>query len=143
MRLDAPAKRPCGSCPYRRDVPGGVWHREEYEKLPKFDLPTPDQPAKVFGCHRQNGKLCSGWVAVHDMTQNLGLRLALSMGFLTPEVFEATLDYETDVPLFESGAAAALNGLRSLHAPDAKARRIIDKLTKQLTADPEEDQSDG
>lgn len=29
-----PPKVPCGTCPYRRDVPAGIWHGEEYAKLP-------------------------------------------------------------------------------------------------------------
>ena len=25
--------QPCSSCPYRKDVPSGVWAHHEYEKL--------------------------------------------------------------------------------------------------------------
>lgn len=28
--LRAPAPRPCESCPYRRNVPSGIWTEEEY-----------------------------------------------------------------------------------------------------------------
>lgn len=41
---------PCSSCPYRRDVPSGVWHREEYEKLLQYDDSTEILPA--FMCHQ-------------------------------------------------------------------------------------------
>lgn len=57
--IKAPAKNPCGSCPYRRDVPSGIWSEEEYDKLPQYDLPTGDQPPNVFLCHQQNGRLRS------------------------------------------------------------------------------------
>ncbi|MFD7961193.1 DUF6283 family protein [Streptomyces zaomyceticus] len=40
-----PAPRPCASCPYRRDVPSGVWSRGDYVKLPLYDGPTWTQPA--------------------------------------------------------------------------------------------------
>ena len=52
-------KRPCPSCPYRRDVPSGIWHESEYAKLPQFDGPTQDQLAAgafaLFHCHSQPG----------------------------------------------------------------------------------------
>nr|WP_280343300.1 DUF6283 family protein [Nocardia neocaledoniensis] len=32
-KIGPPAPRPCVSCPYRRDVPSGVWDFGEYEKL--------------------------------------------------------------------------------------------------------------
>lgn len=124
----APAKNPCGSCPYRKDVPSGVWAPEEYDKLPMFDGPTSDQPPAVFYCHQQNGRVCAGWAGCHDMTQNLGLRIAVSMGKLTPEEYDAVVDYESPVPLFESGAAAAEHGLRDLFSPSEKAQRVIDRV---------------
>ena len=44
-----PAKSPCGSCPYRQDVPSGVWAASEYEKLPAYDAPeTFMQPPGLF-----------------------------------------------------------------------------------------------
>lgn len=46
-----PARNPCGSCPYRRDAPQGLWQPEEYVKLPAYDTETPDQPARLFACH--------------------------------------------------------------------------------------------
>lgn len=124
-----PAKRPCGSCPYRRDVPSGVWDREEYEKLPEYDKPTGEQPPAVFHCHQQNGRACGGWCAVHDMEESLGLRLAAAMGLISdPEPF---LDYETDVPLFETGAEAAAHGLANVDDPGEDADRVIAKLRRK------------
>jgi hypothetical protein len=42
---------------------------------------------------------------------------------------DAFLDYETRVPLFDSGMEAAEHGLAGIENPDLEARRVIDKLT--------------
>lgn len=123
-----PAKNPCGSCPYRRDVPSGVWEREEYAKLPSFDRPTFEQPPSVFLCHQQDGRVCSGWAGCHDMTESLGVRMGVVTGFLTAEEAEAIVDHEAGVPLFDSGAEAAAHGMADMDAPGERARRVIDKL---------------
>jgi hypothetical protein len=128
----SPAKNPCGSCPYRKDTPSGVWAEEEYDKLPAFDLPTHLQPFRAFFCHQQDGRLCAGWVGCHDMEDSLGLRMAVSMGLVTPEAFEVACNYTTDVPLWESGAVAAEHGKREINAPSDKATRTVAKLERKL-----------
>lgn len=130
----APAKRPCGTCPYRRDVPSGVWDEEEYEKLPEFDRSTQAQPPSVFMCHQQDGHLCAGWAGCHDMDNSLGLRMAAVMGRITPEEFDKTLDYVSPVPLFETGQQAAEHGRAAIDAPDPKARKAIATLTRKRAA---------
>jgi len=45
-------RAPCQSCPYRRDVPSGIWAHEEYEKILDYDNETGHQPMKVFMCHQ-------------------------------------------------------------------------------------------
>lgn len=127
--IQPPAPNPCGSCPYRKDVPSGIWDPEEYEKLPEYDRPTGEQPPTAFLCHRQNGRACAGWVATHDMLHSLGLRLATAMGMIEdPEPF---LDYETKAPLFESGAEAAAHGLQEVDDPGPEAKRTMNKLVQQ------------
>lgn len=127
-----PARRPCGSCPYRRDVPSGVWDEEEYAKLPPFDeRETGRQPPSAFLCHQQDGRLCAGWVAVHDMEESLGFRLLSAMSHMEVEEIEAVFDYETDVPLFSSGTEAALHGLREIDSPSVAARRLIERLERK------------
>jgi hypothetical protein len=126
-----PAKTPCRSCPYRKDVPSGVWAPEEYDKLPPYDNPTPSQPLGAFYCHQQNGRLCAGWVGCHDMRESLGLRMAASFGHLSPEDVDAALDYSSPVELFESGAAAAEHGRADITTPSERARRVIDVLTRK------------
>lgn len=130
-QIDAPASNPCGSCPYRCDVPSGVWATEEYEKLPDYDRPTQEQPATVFLCHQQNGRLCAGWVGCHDMNENLGLRISLAMGLVTPDVYVTTQDYVSTVPLFSSGAEAAEHGVVDIEEPNASAQRVIAKLMRR------------
>lgn len=122
------AKRPCGSCPYRKDVPSGVWSEEEYKKLIGYDAPTPLQPVARFDCHQRDGNLCAGWVACHGMagpTGLLALRLLDFSGRLAPQVYE----YETDVPVFASGTEAAEHGMAEIDEPGDKAKRLVEKLT--------------
>jgi hypothetical protein len=126
-----PARSPCGSCPYRLDVPSGVWSAEEYAKLPGYDEPTWGQPTGVFYCHQQDGRVCAGWAGTHDMEENLGLRLAVAAGFVSVEDFDAIRDYESPVPLFESGRAAADHGLAELERPGEKAVRTIQRLERK------------
>lgn len=129
--MNVPAARPCGSCPYRRDVPSGVWAPEEYAKLPPFDGETWEQPPTVFLCHQQDGCLCAGWAAVHNMAESLGVRAALASGLLSGEVAEALYDYTTDVPLFATGAEAAAHGLAEVDEPSVSAQRVINILTRK------------
>lgn len=126
-----PAKNPCGSCPYRCNVPSGVWAEEEYEKLPEYDKPTGEQPARLFLCHQQNERICSGWAGTHDMSNNLALRIAAVTGALTPEEVEETLDYTTPVELFESGAEAAEHGMADIDCPGTAAEKTISKIERK------------
>lgn len=130
-----PAANPCGTCPYRKDVPSGVWHPDEYAKLPPYDNPvTYEQPFGLFLCHQQDGSLCAGWCGTHDMDNNIATRIALSTGHLSPEVYEAVLDYTTEVPLFASGQEAADHGLAEVDEPSWEARRKIDRLLQKGVA---------
>lgn len=128
---DGLAPRPCGSCPYRRDVPSGVWSSHEYEKLPPYDNETAEQPYGAFLCHQQNGKLCAGWVGCHDMDNSLALRLAAATGIIDPDTFEAAIDYECPVELWDSGAEAAEHGLAKITDPDGDAKRVMAKLRRK------------
>jgi hypothetical protein len=122
-----PRPSPCSSCPYRRDVPSGIWAKEEYEKLPAYDGDIPEQVEKgafgVFLCHQANGFICSGWAGCHDMANNLACRM-------DHEVDPSILDYESPVPLFDSGAEAAAHGMRDIEYPGDEAMDKVDQLTK-------------
>ena len=125
------AARPCGSCPYRRDVPSGVWAASEYDKLPDYDKPTPEQPFAVFLCHQRDGCMCAGWLACHGHERGHEL-LALRLSFSTGEADRAVLGYTTDVPVFASGAEAAAHGKRGIEQPDPKAKKLVAKLMPLL-----------
>ena len=117
------AKVPCGSCPYRRDAPSGIWHKREYDKLPDYDAPTWLQPRAVFMCHQKDGMLCAGWVACHGR-ELLALRLARN---IDPSVYH----YKTTVPVFGSGAEARDHGIREIRKPGAKAKTMISGLLRK------------
>jgi hypothetical protein len=125
-----PAPRPCESCPYRRNVPSGVWVAEEYAKLPAYDRPTAEQPAGLFLCHQQDGRACAGWAGCHDMSQSLALRFA-SISGVPAETIDALLDYVSPVPLWPTGVAAAEHGMTEVDAPGDTADRLIGKLVRR------------
>lgn len=127
----APKKHPCPSCPYRKDVPSGVWDASEYDKLPAYDNDTAFQPTAAFYCHLSDGRLCSGWVGCHDMSQSLGLRIAAAFDHLDPADVQAALDYSSPVELFESGKAAADHGRRDITNPSLATRLVVNKLTRR------------
>lgn len=136
MRELKPRKTPCASCPYRRDVPSGVWAGSEYDKLPAYDGDTGEQAMAgalgVFLCHNDPDRsVCAGWAALSNY-DTLALRMASR---LDPDVdVQACLDYTTDVPLFASGAEAAEHGKAEIQAPSGKAIKTIGKVAKTRAA---------
>lgn len=123
------AKAPCKSCPYRRDVPSGVWAASEYEKLPSYDGEIMQQlvrgGAALFMCHQQDGCLCAGWVGTHGPNNLLALRM--NGAKVDPSVWT----YCCPVPLFASGAEARAHGLQSIRRPDADAKRVMARLIRK------------
>ena len=139
MTTRPPAPRPCASCPYRKDVPSGIWDASEYEKLPRYDADAQPIPAlNLFLCHQndrdnEQARMCGGWVATHGGDQLLAIRLAVSQGSITPETHAAVCDYRTDVPVFATGAEAAAHGIRDIDIPDSAATRAITKISARRT----------
>lgn len=121
-KLAAPPPSPCGSCPYRRDVPPGIWHPSEYDKLPAYDGETWEQSPSLFLCHQRDGHLCAGWLACHDTDHLLALRLH--------RVDPSAFGYVSPVPVFGSGAEARDHGLSAIADPPTDARRMIAGLTR-------------
>lgn len=110
-----PAERPCGTCPYRVGVPAGIWHPDEYAKLPGYDGETFAQTrTALFLCHKKTGALCAGWVACHDTDHLLALRLHA--------VDASVFTYVSPVPVFGSGREACEHGLSGIVAPSTDAR---------------------
>lgn len=132
-----PAPRPCASCPYRTDVPSGIWAATEYAKLPAYDRDTALQPVAVFLCHQNDpespqSRMCAGWTACHGENL-LSLRLAASRGHIDQATYDAAINSRADVELFESGQAAARHGLDDIDSPRPAAVRAIDKLNRRRT----------
>ena len=117
-----PRPRPCSTCPYRRDVPSGIWSVTEYDKLPLYDGETGEQAMAgafaPFFCHSAPELLCAGWTGCHDMAECLAIRMHSRSLDL-----DAIYDYVSPVPLFASGAEAAEHGKRDLLDPGAEAKR--------------------
>lgn len=93
MTTQPPVPRPCQFCPYRRDVPSGVWSEEEYAKLPPYDRPTYAQPTRLFRCHvhdrdSDQATVCGGWAGCHDGDHMLALRIAHITKEITLETAE-------------------------------------------------------
>lgn len=133
--MEPPAPRPCQSCPYRRDVPSGVWDTTEYAKLPAYDYPTGEQPLSLFQCHQTDAnsdraRMCAGWAGCHG-EELLSLRLAVVTGQISPATYTAATDYQSPVPLFASGAEAAEHGTADIERPAPSALRAIEKITRQ------------
>lgn len=134
MPVRGPAPNPCASCPYRQDVPPGVWSEEDYRKLEAYDRPTWDQPPGLFLCH-QNGsgdecrRVCAGWCGTHG-DGLLGLRLAAARpeSEMAAGDVEAALRYKAPVPLFATGAEACAHGLSGIDDPTPAAVAMAAKI---------------
>lgn len=126
---------PCKSCPYRRDVPSGVWEVHEYKKLLSYDGEIMEQVFHggfgLFLCHQKNNCLCSGWLACHGPENLLALRISGDQ--VEPEVFQ----YHTDVPVFSSGAEAAAHGVKDINDPGAKAKKTMAQIERKRGRDDE------
>lgn len=116
-------------------MPSGVWHPDEYLKLPRYDGTTGEQAEAgaigAFFCHQQDGRLCAGWVGCHDMDESLGMRLAVSHGLISESDYEAAVNYVSPVPLFATGAEACAHGMTDVPSPGVKARSTIDRLERK------------
>lgn len=122
-------------CPYRQDVPSGIWDTSEYDKLARYDAETGMQPRGVWQCHQTDGpnskpRICAGWAGCHDGDNLLALRLGVFQGRISPETAQRVVDYTTPVPLFTSGAEAAAHGMQDLAHPGPDAARMIAKLER-------------
>lgn len=119
-------RKPCISCPYRKDHPSGVWDKREYEKLRAYDN---NEAFGVFLCHQTNTHglttVCRGWLSVH--CESVAVRLAVATGKIEPD--EPYRD--CGVPLHESGNAAADAGEQKINRPTAEARSMGTRLLKK------------
>ena len=116
--------QPCSACPYRCDVPSGIWSYEEYEKLRGYDEITPEQPLATFHCHATPESLCHGWAVVHTSRGSEYDLLALRIWPTGPIP-------EAGVELFPSGNEAADHGQAEIATPSAAATETVDRLVRK------------
>ena len=123
--MTAVRSQPCSSCPYRTDVPSGVWSYHEYEKLREYDEITPDQPFATFACHATPEHYCHGWAVCHTSRGNeydlIALRIWPPQGGIP----------EAAVPLFDSGNEAADHGQANIEDPDEDAIKTSERLLRK------------
>ena len=117
---------PCGTCPYRRSTPLGVWYASEYERLQREDG---EQFGSVFGCHAYDGTICRGWLA--DQKRRgvpcITLRLRLTRRGQDADTF-AGVD-ENDPDLYCSIAEMVrANEARAFPGRNRKARALKRRL---------------
>lgn len=115
----------CQCCPYRKDVPSGVWAANEYDKLAEYDKPTGEQPVGAFACHATPEVICHGWAVVHSRQDYAHTLLAFRMfppeGDIPPE----------GAPLFSSGTEAAEHGKRDIEHPSKEALEVCARLSRK------------
>lgn len=116
--------QPCSACPYRLDVPSGVWAAHEYDKLRPYDEPTGSQPIGTFACHATPDHHCAGWAIVHTSRGNEYDLLALRL-FGYPRI------PKTKIPLFASGNDAADWGQADIEDPSEEAHETIVRLVRK------------
>jgi len=80
--------QPCNNCPYRTDAPLQHWHITEYISLLKME---DDYMGTLYGCHKNNGSVCVGWLMKQDENNfpSITLRIALSQHKVTREYLDS------------------------------------------------------
>lgn len=75
---------PCSTCPYRKDAKLKHWDKAEFKDLLKNEN---SQLGAVYGCHKQNGDICVGWLMMQDKNNfpSIMLRIQLSKQNVTRE----------------------------------------------------------
>lgn len=68
---------PCNNCPYRKDAPLKYWGKDEFIDLIKNDKSL---MGSVYGCHKNDGHVCVGWLMDQDKRgfPSISLRISLS-----------------------------------------------------------------
>lgn len=104
--------QPCGNCPYRKDAPLQLWHREEFARLLANDKL---QFAPLYDCHKKNGHVCVGWLMNQDERRfpNINLRMKLSKENITGEYLDSLIcsseRYSTIEEMVEANFPELLN----------------------------------
>lgn len=86
--MEFKCKTPCKNCPYRKDAPLQLWSKDEFSDLIKKDA---DYMGATYGCHKNNGSVCVGWLMDQDKRNfpSIMLRLSLSKSHVTREYLDS------------------------------------------------------
>ncbi|WP_020499083.1 DUF6283 family protein [Sciscionella marina] len=88
----------------------------------------------MFLCHltdqNTTRRSCAGWAGCHDGDELLALRVAVIEDRISGETARQVAEYRSPVPLFASGAEAAVHGLRDIEQPGADTLRSIAKIKR-------------
>lgn len=114
-KLEIIEKKPCQTCPYRRDVPTGTWHPEEFVKLARNDR---NDFGALYGCHKYGKSegarsFCAGWLLDQRRRGYPAMQLRLRV-ITQPGMLEEVESISADgLDLYPSIAAmCAANGVR-------------------------------
>ena len=102
--------KPCDNCPYRTDAPLKLWHKEEYEKLLRYEK---SEMGTIYQCHKDNGSVCIGWL-MKQKEQNfpsMYLRMSLIKNKISPEYLDSL---SSPSPLYENVRAMIKANYRSI-----------------------------
>lgn len=68
---------PCNNCPYRKDAPLQHWSIDEFKDLIAKDS---SYMGATYGCHKNDGKLCTGFVMDQDKRGVPSIALRIKFG---------------------------------------------------------------
>jgi hypothetical protein len=115
-------RTPCGSCPYRKDVPAGLWHRAEFENLLRHD--ANEFAGSTFGCHEGRNKprdeqdTCIGWLLDQRSRGYPSIQLRMRLMMAPGAGAQAKEAHADGMRLYPSIAAMCrANGVRVRRAP--------------------------
>lgn len=69
--------QPCNNCPYRKDAPLRHWSQDEFIDLVAKDN---DYLGTTYGCHKNDGHVCVGWLMDQDTRGFPSIKLRISLG---------------------------------------------------------------
>lgn len=80
--------QPCNNCPYRTDAPLRHWDKAEFEDLLESEN---DSLGTVYGCHKNNGSVCIGWLMKQDENgfPSIMLRIFMSRNNITRKYMDS------------------------------------------------------
>lgn len=114
----------CGTCPYRRSTPLGVWDRAEYDNLCEQD--RREFGGSVFGCHLKDGTDCRGWLADQKRRGSPSISLRIQLMTNHNGIGDLVRDLDDNDPDFYDSLAemCQANEGRAFPIRSKKARKL-------------------